>query len=115
MDATMDILPGEGEVRTVIKHYLRRECDVCGEPAHYKHTFLLEGARRNPASKAYGKDDCTWCEDESRFVCWCEDESRFVCKEHMNDRNPSPGTIFCSTFPASERFKHMFLYWKEEK
>ena len=105
MDVTLDILPGEGEVRTVTKHCLRRECDVCGESAHYKHTFLLEGARRNPASRAYGKDDCTWCEDESRFVC----------KNHLEDRKPPPGTTWCSTFPASELFKHMFLYWKEEK
>lgn len=105
MDATLDVLPGEGEVKTITKRCLRHECDVCGEPAHFKHTFLLDGSRRNPASAAYGKDDCSWCEDECRYVC----------KEHQNDRTPPPGTGWCSTFPASERFKHMFLYWRDEK
>lgn len=105
MDATMEKLPGEGTTETVVKTRLRHECDVCGEPAHYKHTFLLEGARRNPASSAYGRDDCSWCEDESRFVC----------AEHKNDITAPDGCSWCGTFSAVERFAHMFLYWRETK
>ena len=105
MDATLEELPGEGTTETVVKTRMRHECDVCGEPAHYKHTYLLEGARRNPASSAYGRDDCSWCEDESRFVC----------AEHKNDRTAPNGYSWCSTFQASARFAHMFLYWRETK
>ena len=104
MDTTLEKLPGEGEIKTTTKIQLRRECEECGEPAHYKHTFLLPGARGNRASSAYGKDDCSWCEDASLFVC----------EEHKNFRKID-GYEWCSTFPASARFAHMFLYWEEKK
>jgi hypothetical protein len=105
MDATLDVLPGEGEVKTTARRRDRQECEICGEPAHYKHTFLFENARSNPASKAYRKDDCSWCEDECRYVC----------KEHEKDRTGPHGMSWCATFPASERFAHMFLVWHEVK
>lgn len=105
MDVTLDILPGEGEVKIIKKRHDRQDCEICGEPAHYKHTFLFENARRNPASKAYGRDDCSWCEDESRYVC----------KEHEKDRTPPHGMSWCATFPASKGFAHMFLVWREIK
>ena len=106
MFETLDKLPGEGDTKTKTEVCIREECDVCGEPAHYKHTFLYDRARSNPASAAYGKDDCSWCEDASRFVC----------REHENDREPpQQGMGWCSTFPACERFKHMFLRWVEVK
>lgn len=105
MDATLDVLPGEGEVQTMRRTRVRQTCDVCGEPAHYKHTFLMHNARRNPDSAAYGRDDCSWCEDDCRFVC----------REHQNDRDAPQGMSWCSTFPASEGFAHMFLYWEEER
>ena len=101
MDETLQILPREGATETVVKTLTRHECEVCGKPAHYKHTFLLDGARRNPASSAYGKDDCTWCEDASRFVC----------AAHKSERQAPEGYSWCSTFPASKRFANMFLYW----
>lgn len=103
MNETLDTLPGEGDTKTVVKKRLRQECEVCGEPAHFKHTFLFDNARRNPASSAYGKDDCTWCEDASKFVC----------VEHKNQRDPLVGYGWCSTFSATERFAHLFLYWSE--
>ena len=28
---------------------VEQKCEECGEPAKYKHTYLLEGSRRNPA------------------------------------------------------------------
>lgn len=52
-------MKGEGEKRTQVRVY--RECDHCSEPAKYRHTYLLEGTRSNPASKAYGRDDCSHC------------------------------------------------------
>lgn len=102
---TLETLPGEDETKTVVKTRVRHECDECGEPAHFKHTFLLEGARSNPASSAYRRDDCSWCEDDCRYVC----------KEHERHRTPPDGYVWCSTYPASERFAHMFLKWHERE
>lgn len=101
---TLDTLPGEGDVEVVTlrREKRRRECEVCGEPAHFKHTYLLDNARRNPASSAYQHDDCSWCEDERRFVC----------REHkVSGKYPAPdGHGACSTFPATAMFAHLFLY-----
>jgi len=105
MNETLDVLPGEGETKTVTSVRVRRECDECGEPAHYKHTFLLSNARRNPASTAYGRDDCTWCEDDCLYVC----------REHKDLKRPRDGYSWCSTFAAVDRLKHLFLYWKDIK
>ena len=107
IDEIQEKLPGEGEteIETVVKIRERHKCALCGEPAHYKHTFLLEGARRNRASSAYGVDDCTWCEDERMFVC----------VEHKDKSDAPYGYSWCSTFPATTQFSHMFLYWRETK
>jgi len=106
MEETLDNLPGEGEEKVVIRKIrCRRECDNCGEPAHYKITFLLPNARSNPASKAYMHDDCSWCEDASQFSC-----KNGKCLEAMRKME---GYGECSTFPASANFAHMFLYWHE--
>jgi len=106
MDATLDQLPEEGQTETVTRTRRRRECEVCGEPAHYKLTFLLEGDRNNRASSAYGRDDCTYCEDAIRFVCAIHEADRTLKQWE--------GYGWCSTFPCSERFKHMFLYWEAQ-
>jgi len=102
---TLEILPGEGEVKTIVKTRLRRECDICGEPAHYKHTFLVHNARNQPASSAYRRDDCTWCQDAESFVC----------AEHEKERRAPDGMSWCSTFRATEQLAHLFLYWHEAK
>lgn len=104
MDKTLDMLPKEGDIKSF--RYVRQTCENCGEIAHYKHTFLLPNARSNPASKAYRKDDCSWCEDTHQFSC--RDEG---CQQAMQMME---GYSRCSTFPASERFAHMFLYWQKE-
>lgn len=101
MDATLELLPGEGETKTVTKTRTRKACEFCGKPAHFKHTFLLGNYRHNPASSAYGRDDCSWCEDQCRFVCIA----------HQKENTPPPGYESCSTFPATERFAHLFLEW----
>ena len=103
MDKTLDLLPGQGDVKTTTQKRVRRICDICGEDAHYKHTWLLKGTRSNPASKAYGRDDCTWCEDDCTFTC----------RECKNKARPPEGYVTCSIFSAVERFAHMFLYWEE--
>ena len=110
MDNTLDRLPGEGDVKVTTYKRVRKCCDNCGEPAHYLNAFLLPNFRNNPASTAYGRDDCSWCEDERRFSC--KDPN---CQRDMRHLD---GYVSCSTFPASERFAHMFLVWeiqKEEK
>lgn len=93
-----------GEERITKEICVERECEECGEPAQYKHTYLLEGSRRNPASKAYGRDDCSWCEDDYKYSC--EEH-----KEKVRRDNPD-GMRWCSTF-SRDKFEHMFLYWKK--
>jgi len=105
MEPTLDILPGEGEIQVIEKKQIRIICDNCGENAHYHHTYLLPNARNNCASKAYRKDDCSWCSDAEAFTCR-------ECKEI--DVRPK-GYEWCSTFPATKAFAHMFLKWKEKK
>lgn len=101
MDETLDVLENEGLVVAERFRWERRTCELCAEPAHYKCTFLYEGYRTNQASAAYGKDDCSWCEDDHAFAC----------KAHKNDvyRHPPDGMVECSMFPASKQFAHMFL------
>ena len=105
MGKTLDKLPGQDEVQIIKKIHLRRECEECGEDAHYKHAWLLSGTRSNPQSKAYGRDDCSWCEDDCSYAC----------RECTNKMRPPEGYVTNSVFSAVERFAHMFLYWKEEK
>lgn len=100
-------LPGEGDKKIVERTRVREECEQCGEPATKKHTYLLEGdARRNPASSAYGRDDCSWCSDYEAFTC-------NDCGQPRVD-----GYRWCSTFkvtPDNTRFAHMFLRWSERE
>ena len=91
----------EGDTRTQVA--TRRECEVCGELATWRHTFLLENCRSNPASSAYGRDDCSWCSDAEAFAC---DEHKDAV---VRDSCPL-GMGWCATFPYSN-FKGMFLYW----
>ncbi len=102
---TLDNLPDEGKAVVRVTRSDRRECEECGEPAHFKHTWLLSGTRRNPASRAFGRDDCSWCEDDCTYTC----------RECSNKTRPPEGYVTCSTFPASERFAHMFLYQADVK
>ena len=98
-----DVLPGEGEVKSLTR--VRIPCEECGKPAHYRHTYLLPHARSNPASSAYRHDDCTWCSDHEVFTCKnCTPDGR---KHPQVD-----GYGWCSTLPANERLAHMFLKWQ---
>jgi hypothetical protein len=76
----------------------KRPCDVCGEPARFRVTYLVENARANPLSSAYGRDDCSWCSDAEAFACTAH-------KEELR-RTVPPRMGWCSTFDG-ERFPRM--------
>lgn len=97
----------EGEKRFSTQVCKRRVCEICGEVATHQLTFLLPNARRNPASRGYGKDDISWCSDDKMFVC-------NDCEKAKYDIAKGKGMEWCADFPYGERFKHLFLYWKEE-
>ena len=101
LDTKKNLLPGEGDTNVVTRTRKRRMCERCGKPAKYRHTFLLEGMRNNPASSAYCKDDCSWCSDAEIFTCG-------PCKPET-----PAGYVVASRFEAGERFAHLFLYWEE--
>jgi len=93
-------LPGEGDTQTQIRR--RHGCQVCGEPATKRVSYLLEDCRSNPASKAYRHDDCSWCSDAEAFSC--DEHQREV------ERDAPLGMSWGSTF-GLPRFAHMMLYW----
>jgi len=78
------------------------DCEVCGEEATWKVTFLLPHTRTNPASRGYGKDDCSWCADDAAFVC----EDCYAAQKHYGLAKER-GMEWCSAF-AKDRFPHMF-------
>ena len=102
MEETLEILEGEGKL--VVYVQTRAKCS-CGEVAHYKHTWLLKGTRSNPASNAYRRDDCSWCEDDCSFTC----------RDCTKKIRPPDGYVNCSVFSAVARFSHMFLAKKESE
>lgn len=95
----------EGDVVLIKKTCVRRECSDCEKPATRRVTWLYRNARNNPASSAYGKDDCSWCSDDDAYGC----------EEHANKiwHHPPYGMEICSMFDL-QRFPHMGLYWIEE-
>ena len=101
-------LSGEGDTKLVRRTRVRVECDSCGEPADQRHTYLLPRARANPASSAYGHDDCSWCSDHEEFTC-------ADCRGRWNNAPNVDGYELCSTFKVGERFAHLFLRWDEKE
>ena len=97
-------LTGEGKVEIIERTRCRHECTECGEPADFRHSHLLDGARRNPASSAYRRDDCYWCSDAETYSC----------AKHESNRNSPDGHSWCSTF-ALLKYPHMGLYWRDKK
>ena len=93
-------LKGEGKQRTQVR--VHRECDHCSEPATHRHTYLLEGTRSNPASKAYGRDDCSRCVDADAFFC----------SEHENVGGIPNGYVTCAWIEVGGRYDQMFLTWE---
>ena len=99
-----DKLPAEGSRR--VQELVRRECDVCGEPATHRITYLVAvNCRSNPASAAFGRDNCSWCSDAESYAC----------KEHVKqiERDAPHGMSWCTTFDAVGRYDHMLLRWQE--
>ena len=95
-----------GETKTTKQITRWRECEDCDRPAKYRLTFLLEHFRSNPASKAYGGDDCSWVSDLDIFSCE-------RCK-HTLSQSPHGYAPGCGVFPL-KKFKHMGFYWEEVK
>ena len=104
---TIDKFDEEGEIEIIKRERVRIECDICGKPAHFKHTFLLPNARINPTSSGYGKDDISRYEDEHQFSC--------NDPECIKQGKKMDGYHWCSTYPAIKGFKHLFLRWEEIK
>lgn len=71
----------------------RRRCDQCGEPATQVVTYLLEGTRSNPASSAYGRDDCSYCSDLDLYACGDEHARELSLSEGI-----PKGYVWCSIF-----------------
>ena len=91
-----------GEIITEKKIVRWHECQVCGLPAAWRISYLASGnCRVNPASKAYGRDDCSWSSDSEAFAC----------KKHEQQvgSNPPTGMSWCSSFPL-KNFKQMGFY-----
>lgn len=104
---TAALLKGEGDLRT--ERLTRIPCCECAEPATQRHTYLLPHARTNPASGAYGRDDCTWCADATQFTC---DACETVAAP--------AGYEVCGTFYLRNRrtgvsngLDHLFLAWRK--
>lgn len=92
-----------GATRTRTEVLIREACEECGEDATRRITFLLEDARRNPASSGYRRDDCSWCSDSASFAC---DEHERKVKQA-----PPDGMSWCATFQCNDTFAHMFMRW----
>ena len=97
------MLTGEGDVRTAIHKRVRVGCSSCNDPATCRISFLLEGARHNPDSKGYHKDDISWCSDDEAWAC---DD----CKSDV-EHDPPTGMEWCATF-SGDKFPHMILHWE---
>lgn len=103
--AIVEKYPNEGKVTVKVMKTVRRECEFCGNAACYRHGFLLERFRSNPASSAYGRDDCTWCEDDKTYTC-----ANIDC---VQQAKPPDGYVGGTRFSAVEQYGHMFLIDRE--
>lgn len=104
-------LPGEGETKVVRRTRVRRECENCGEPAVYLNTYLNDGqvgARRNTASNAYRRDDCTWSSDHNQYLCG-------DCHQNAHHVGVPDGFGWCATFECGPEYAHKFLTWEEHE
>lgn len=103
-------LKGEGDRIVIERVRVRQTCGYCSELATYKNTYLDEGysgARNNPSSSAYRRDDCSWCSDFDDYVC-------HECHSSDEEDNVPDGHKWCSTFDI-QRHPHMFLKWEEQE
>jgi len=94
-----------GTRRVIEQVYLRYECENCGEPATSRHTYLMPGARTNPQSAAYGRDDVSWCSDHEVLTC-------DKCTKADHEESVPYGYRWCASF-SGERFLHMLHFWSE--
>jgi hypothetical protein len=90
-----------GEIETIKYRWNWHECQVCGMPASWEVNYLAKDGRRNPASSAYGKDDCSWCKDATGYAC----------RKHQTEveRDYPEGMSWASSF-SLKSFKHLGFY-----
>ena len=91
-----------GDRETITYIWRWHECQECGMPAAFRISYLTAGNyRANPASSAYGRDDCTWCSDTETFAC----------KKHVRqlEHNPPDNMSWCASFPL-KKYKDMGFY-----
>ncbi len=91
-----------GQTETITRVARWHECDECSNPASHRVTFLLENARYNPRSSAYGRDDCSRCSDLDAYAC----------RKHLEQtvREAPSGYSWCAHM-ALKSHKHMGFYW----
>jgi len=96
------------KVEVRIQKKVKRCCEWCDAKATKKLCFLTPNYRNNPASSAYGRDDCSWCSDYEAYTC-----DKVECISEAKDHKPE-GFIDAAVFHiTSERFKHMAYAWEE--
>ena len=100
----MTIITRVGQTETNTKVARWHECEECERPAKYRLTFLLSGARRNPASSAYGRDDCSHCSDLDMYACGQHSRT--------NRDNPPSGYVWCAEITLKAH-RSMGFYWQE--
>jgi hypothetical protein len=102
MNIEEQLLKGEGETRTTVQKRVRKCCEYCGEYATYRYTYLLKNFRRNPASRGYGRDDCSWASDTEIYTCpTCQPET------------PEGHDSGWSRHTLGDGNHHMFLEWQK--
>ena len=107
---TEGLLPGEGETKLIRKTRTRVPCTYCGEPATVQECFLLKGYRTNPASRGYGRDDCSWASDIKFYRC-----DGVGCRTAMLEELGEEYDRGSTQFKIGKRFAHLFLYWHEKE
>ena len=91
-----------GEVLIERRQVKWHECQVCGVPAYWRITYLVEGnCRANPTSSAYGRNDCSWCSDAEAYAC--RKHEREVRQDAPRDMS------WCATFPL-KKYRNMGFY-----
>ena len=92
-----------GQIETIVRVAKWHECEECDWPARYRLTFLLSGVRGNPASSAYGRDDCSRCSDLDLYACG---------QHHRGLRdNPPSGYVWCAEITLKAH-RSMGFYWE---
>ena len=108
-----------GVTRTIKQSLNRKRCEFddydfgkesinCEKPATHRLTYLRSGARGDPQSTAFHRDDCSRCSDQDVFVCDEHKKYKYKIEKKL-------GLVWCTSFNYGERYKHMFEWWEDMK